>query len=278
MIHLRIPLSKDVDFVYLHADLHSNDTDSLRSYTQTYPNSSFAVYRTVDKLKYLAAHQIEISLFNGVDLSLGESIVYSDRGPLLIYMVPIMFFKAGEHYNRDRDNAQMFGSLDLNVIKNMNARLSLFIDELNTDDFFNGSRSRRQVAFSTGFHGYDLPFKNVEWAVNYARCNPWVYNHKYSAITFANNGYDLGHWIGQNADLLTLDPSNQYQIDGGNLPFLYGDVRGERSFGVKFKAEPLRDLFLEGHLLWRSIHDAADPSQDRSVSPEFGISARLGAW
>jgi hypothetical protein len=303
LIHLRIPLSKDIDFVYFHADLHSNDTDSLRSYTQTYPNSAFAVYRTVDKLKYLAAHQIEISLFNGVDVSLGESIVYSDRGPLLIYMVPIMFFKAAEHYNRDRDNAQMFGSLDLNVVRDVNARLSLFIDEINTDDFFNGGKSRRQVAFSLGVRTFDLPWKNVEFAVDYARCNPWVYNHKYSAITFTNNGYDLGHWIGQNADLLTLelafrpmralraslhsevyrkggmaDPSYQYMIDGGNLPFLYGTRHEERSFGLRVKSEPLRDLFLEGHLFWRSTIDDALGSQNRNKSPEFALSARLGVW
>ena len=106
---LRVPLSDNIEFVYFHAELNSNVIDSALSYYSITPGAS--EYRQVDHMKYIAAHQIEMMLWNGVDLSLGESIVYSDRGPLLMYMIPIMFFKAGEHYNGDKDNCQFFGSL-----------------------------------------------------------------------------------------------------------------------------------------------------------------------
>ena len=114
---MRVPISNNIDFVYFHGELNSNIIDSSRSYYVIYPNSSLIPFRQVDHLKYIAAHQIEISIINGIDLSIGESVVYSDRGPILIYLIPIMFFKSGEWYNRDKDNVQMFGSLDLNLVK-----------------------------------------------------------------------------------------------------------------------------------------------------------------
>jgi len=300
---LRFPLSEDVDFVYFHGELNSDEIDSLRSYTQTYLNSAFTPFRQVDKLKYIAAHQIEISVVRGVDLSLGESIVYSDRGPLLIYMIPIMFFKAAEHYNRDKDNSQIFGSLDLNVIRNVNAQLSVFIDEINTDMLTDPYKSRRQLGVSGGIHLYDLPVANMEVVAQYARCNPWVYNHKYPAVSFANNGYPLGHWIGQNADLLMMelsyrpiralkvsafteinrkggkaDPAIQYTEDGGKLSFLYGPSIEKRTFGLTAWSEPLRDLYLRGFLRWNTVRDETRTGVDASKSPEFGISAQLGIW
>ena len=159
-IKMRVPISDNIEFIYFHGELNSNEPDSSRSYIVHYPLSSTTNYREVDRLKYIAAHQIEISLFKGVDLSVGESVVYSDRGPLLIYLIPVMLFKAGEWYNRDKDNVQLFGSLDLNLIKNVNAYLSLFIDELNTDDLFDPNKSRRQVAFTTGLQLFDIPATN----------------------------------------------------------------------------------------------------------------------
>ena len=76
---MRVPLSDNIDFVYFHAELNSNVIDSTLSYYSITPGNS--EYRQVDHMKYLAAHEIEMMLWNGVDLSIGESVVYSDRGP-----------------------------------------------------------------------------------------------------------------------------------------------------------------------------------------------------
>ena len=121
-IKLRVPVTDWMDFIYLHAELNSNVTDSTRSY---FANSSAveSYFREVDRVKYLAAHMIELTPTRGVDFSLGESVVYSDRGPLLIYLIPIMFFKSAEHYNGDKDNVQWFANLDLNLVHNTNVNV-----------------------------------------------------------------------------------------------------------------------------------------------------------
>jgi hypothetical protein len=298
-IKLRVPLSKRIDFVYFHAELNSNIVDSSRSY-HTYTSSLVDYYRPVDHLKYMAAHQLEFTVIDGLNLSIGESIVYSDRGPLLLYLVPIMFFKAGEHYNMDSDNTQFFGSADVSLIRHVNFYLSLFIDELNTDNFFDPNRSRKQVAFTSGIHTYDLLVDNAEFIAEYTRLNPWVYSHKYAAANYTNNGYVLGDWIGQNGDDLYFDlsykPIRQLKIGGfsevyrkGGLMdvsfqykgdyspnFLYGPLHVERSFGVYGKYEPLRDFYVDFRGRTVRIQDEATHSDKRQF--EFTLGAQLGVW
>jgi hypothetical protein len=302
-IKMHVPLSKNIDFVYFHGELNSNVTDSSKSYIVNYVDPVFIKSRTIDHTKYIAAHQLEISLWNGVDFSIGESVVYSDRGPLLIYLIPVMFFKAAEHYNGDKDNCQLFGSLDLNIIKNVNAYVSLFIDELNTDRLFDPDRSHRQVAFTTGFRLFDIPVNNIDMTVEYSRVNPAAYNHNIPSNTYTNNGFVLGNWMGQNADNLFLElgftPMHSLHLTafselfrkGGNLSikdqyddyqgrwtFLFGPLHIERSAGIIIQYQPVRDIFVNFNGRLRTIEDEADPAQNRSQQFEWTIGAGLGLW
>ncbi len=296
-IKLRIPFTSWLDFVYVHADLHSNVVDSVASY---HANSSFAkdFYRTVYRPKYMAAHQFEFTPVRGVDISIGESIVYSDKGPELIYLIPLMFFKSAEHYNRDTDNAQLFGSLDLNVIRNINAYFSLLIDEIDTDIMFDPETNRNQLGFTTGLRLFDLLGPDQELVVEYSRLNPWVYSHKFPAATFTNNGYDLGHWVGQNGDDLYVemnyrplrpllvgatferyrkgglaDVADQY--GGPHLPFLYGPVRKQMSYGLYGRYQFVRDGFFEAGFRSIDLQDEANPAAAGNWS-ELSLSIRYG--
>jgi len=302
-IKMRVPLSKDIDFIYFHGELNSNLTDSSRAYIINYLNPAYTKYRDVTHSKYIAAHQLEISLWDGVDLSLGESVVYSDRGPLLIYLVPVMFFKAAEHYNGDKDNCQLFGSLDLNILKNVNAYISLFIDELNTDELFDPYLSHRQVAFTTGIRLFNIPGDNIDMTLEYSRVNPAAYNHNIPAVTFTNNGFVLGNWMGQNADNIfaeigftpmhalhltafgeifrkggDLSIFDQYSTYQGNWTFLFGPLHIERSAGLSIQYQPVRDIFVNFNSRVRTIEDEANPAQNRSQQFEWTIGASLGLW
>lgn len=300
---IRVPLSKRIDFVYFHAELNSNIVDSSRSYYTLSSNLS-NFFRPVDHSKYMAAHQLEFTIIDGLNFSLGESVVYSDRGPLLIYLIPVMFFKAGEHYNRDMDNTQIFGSADVNLIKDINFYFSLYIDELNTDDLFNSDKSRRQIAMTVGLHTYDKIIDNLELLGEYSRMNPWVYSHKFTAADFTNNGYVLGYWSGQNSDDLYFEaayrPMRQlkvgvfsevyrngglmdvaYQYGGPNgdygMPnFLYGPLHEERSFGLYWKYQPLRDVFVDFRARHINVDDEASSVHKKQF--EFTLGAQLGVW
>ena len=298
-VKLRVPITDWMDFIYLHAELNSNLIDSTRSY---YANSSSLepYFREVDRVKYMAAHMIELTMARGVDLSLGESVVYSDRGPLLIYLIPIMFFKSAEHYNNDKDNIQWFANLDLNLIHNTNAYFSLFIDDLALDDILKPDRQRNYLGFTAGFQTYDILMKNLEFTVEYTRINPWVYTHKYTATDFSNNGYIMGSWMGQNSDNFFFDLSYRpirsvqfggnvqvfrkgglkdisYQYQYSSLPFLYGPLHEERSFGFHASYQFVRDGFIDARVTTRTTSDETlHLANDRKV--EFSVSARYGLW
>ena len=300
-IKMRVPITDWMDFIYLHADLNSKVIDSSRSY---FANSSTILnyFREVDRLKYMAAHMIELSPIRGVDVSLGESVVYSDRGPLLLYLIPVMFFKAGEHYNIDKDNIQWFGNIDLNLIHNVNVYGSLFIDDLSLDKITSAQEHPNYFGYTVGFQTYDVLLRNVELSVEYTRINPWVYTHKYPALEFTNDGYVMGNWMGQNADNLTIDlscrPTRSLQLGGTYqmyrkggladiwyqyagptlaLPFLYGPHHEERSYGLHAKYQFVRDGFLDARVTSRNTNDEAlNIRDDRKL--EFSVTARYGIW
>jgi hypothetical protein len=298
-VKLRVPLTDWMDFIYLHADLNSNIIDSSRSY-YTYSSSIEDFYREVDHLKYMAAHMIEFTPVRGVDVSLGESVVYSDRGPLLVYLIPIMFFKSAEHYNRDKDNVQWFGNLDLNLIRNVNVYGSLFIDDLSLDKILTGEEHPNYFGYTVGFQTYDVLLRNLELNLEYTRINPWVYTHKNPTTDFTSNGYVMGNWMGQNADNFYLnlsykpirslvfggsmqifrkgglkDISYQYTLPAS--PFLYGPLHEERSFGFYTRYQFVRDGFLDARVTSRKTSDEALNIHGEQKL-EFSVTARYGLW
>ncbi len=297
-IRFRAELADWLDFTYIHAELSSNVLDSLRTY-RTYSSSIHDYFRPVYRQKYMAAHVIEATVTDWLDVSFGESIVYSDRTPQIMYLLPVMFFKSGEHYNKDTDNSQFFLSADVNPGLGLNLYGSLFIDEIATSELFNPDKVRNQLGFTLGVQSFDLVVPNTEVMVEYSRLNPWIYSHRFTAATFQNAGYDMGHWIGQNADLLTLEAAVRpwrsvrasawyeslrkggradvsYQYTTPSLPFLYGPVRRESSIGLRVVFEPVRDLFLEGIARTFRVTDEAIPAASHTDRPEYTLSVRYG--
>ncbi len=270
-IKIRARLSKNIDFTYIHGWLYSDIIDSLRSYQVADVSGSLG-FRRINRQKYIAAHMIEFTPWDGVDLSIGESQIYGSRSPELLYLIPIMFFKAAEHWMYDTDNSQMFFSADLNFIKNQNYYLSIFLDEFSTEDFARTDRQRNQLGFTVGTKLYDLLISDSRIMVEYTRMNPWVYNHKFSDATFQSHKINLGHWIGQNADLLSIGfnvkPIRSLEVGlvfeslrkGGKdstykqyqLPtpaFLYAPLTKLQTVGIVGTYEPLRDFMIDFKIL-----------------------------
>jgi hypothetical protein len=297
-LRFRAELAEWLDFTYIHAELNSQVLDSLRSY-HTYTSSIHDYVRPVYRQKYMAAHVLEASVTDWLEVSFGESIVYSDRTPQIMYLIPVMFFKSGEHYNQDTDNSQFFLSADAHPGWGSNLYASVFIDEIATSEIFNPDKVRNQLGFTVGMQSFDLLLANTELMIEYSRLNPWVYSHRFQAATFQNAGYDMGHWIGQNADLLTVEAVYRpwrnvrasawyealrkggrtdvsFQYTTPSQPFLYGPVRRETSFGARVVYEPVRDLFLEASARSWRVADEGVPTASHADKPEFSLSFRYG--
>ena len=77
-IRLDYKPTKWLNFNYSHAWLNSNIADSSLSY---FTNSGRIDndFRLVFVQKYLATHSIEVQAMKGLNIAIGESIVYSDK-------------------------------------------------------------------------------------------------------------------------------------------------------------------------------------------------------
>lgn len=252
-----------LEFSYLYGELISSINDSL-----TIRNSGGTRAHIQLVEKYIAAHLITFDILNDFKLTVGESVIISDRFEP-IYLIPVLFFRMADHYNSHSDlnsaNAQVFGSLSYRI-PSVSTRLdfSLFIDELKITD----RTAPRAIGYSIGISNYDLIKNNFSVHAEYVRTEPFVYTHGDPAQSYANRRYFMGHWIGSNSDLVNLTlkyipfyrtkaaASVSYvrkgSFDDINLPryqsdqkFLYGDKSYYLFYNFIVTHELLNNFFIE---------------------------------
>jgi hypothetical protein len=276
--YIRLDL-KPVDwfnFTYFHAWLSSLVIDSLK--LEEYNRDIF-------RNKFLAWHALTLTPLTGLDFTIGESVIYSDRIEPL-YLMPFMFFYLADDYISNRNgkpgdaNQQIFLTLSSkNHLSNTHIYGTLFIDEL-TIGSINGSlfinptyggatqrRQRTQVGYTLGFSIADLPVDNLTISAEYTRINPYVYGHHDTAQTYTNSGYVMGHWMGHNSDLFYFDINYRFlrgleaTVWGSYLrkgsddfsrqyiqpepDFLFGLRTNYKYFGVNLKYELMHELNIE---------------------------------
>ena len=190
-------------FNYFHGWLSSNVIDSNNVYSTLVEGLTRLSYRN----KYIASHTLTITPLRGLDISLGESIIYSDK-LRISYLMPLMFFKLADHYlsnydNNYGDNAQFFAGISSrNHIKNTHLYGTLFIDEISLSNLLNSKPERNQTGFTLGGSIADIPINNSTFTIEYTKIYPFVYQHFIPTDTYENDSYFLGHWMGNNGDLI----------------------------------------------------------------------------
>ncbi len=190
-------------FNYTHAWLSSNILDSNATYRTG--NGAYGGIREIYVSKYMASHSLQITPWRGWDISLGESMIYSDRINIG-YFIPILFFKAYDNLtNNGNINAGSNGQFFLQVSSRNNIRKThlystLFIDELRVSTIFNPTKSRNQVGFNIGGSITDAFIPYLTLGAEYTRVNPFVYRNLIPAQNYTSNDYLLGDWMGNNSD------------------------------------------------------------------------------
>lgn len=205
-------------FSYIHGYLHSQVLDSSSIRYSPYRNHISNVE------KYFVIHMLSITPFQYLNLSIGESVIYSDKFEP-IYLIPIVFFRFADHYLTDPDesagNAQLFSSFWYkNYFLQTKFYGSIFIDELTTYE----SDYPQALGYNLGVKLIDPVIPESEIVLEYTRINPFVYFHSDSAQTYANYGYEMGHWIGSNADEIYFSFKKRI-IRGLNMDFWYRYIR-----------------------------------------------------
>jgi hypothetical protein len=198
-IRLQYEPFKWLQFDYFHGWLNSNLVDSGLS------NSNQGYFREILTPKFFANHALTFKPSKKLWLTIGESMVYSDRFDIG-YLIPFNFFKPYDIYVSSYrlpagSNNQFYAQLSSrNYIKNTHIYASLFIDELRLATLFDKKRERNQVGYNIGFNATDFLLHYLTVGFEYTKIRGGVYNNIIAAQTYTNAGYIMGDWMGQNAD------------------------------------------------------------------------------
>lgn len=266
-IRLDIKPVEWLKFNYMHGWLSSGVIDSN---TIFYNTASSITFSFIDK--FIANHSLTITPISGLDVSIGESIIYDDKIEFL-YLMPIMFFRLADHQlsrqlNTAGGNAQLFFSASSKgQIKNTHLYGTLFIDEITVSGLFDSNKQRNQLGFTLGGSVTDLPVENLTAKIEYTKIYPFVYRHYIQTTDYQSARYSIGHWMGHNADLiygslnyrfirgLQATVFGQYvrKGDDGNVQqqyniqpqpqFLFGLRKNYSYFGAEIKYEYTHELF-----------------------------------
>ncbi len=284
-------------FHYIHGWLNSRVPDSAASYSIIYhPTDTSMVirYRQVDQPKFYAAHILELIPHRDIRIAIGESVVYSDAGPSLGFLIPVLFFRSVDHYEEGGSgsrgsNSQFFLDLHGRFLERFTAYATLFIDEFSLTDFLNGNNDRNQFGYTVGGSAYAL-LPDLMLRAEYTRILPWVYSNKFPAQWYTNSGYLLGHIIGQNADQIFLQADHRplrglvlqlraeiirrggfddvsFQNAPGSRPFLYGPRRTDKTLGFAASYEFLHECFARA---WYDAVSVSDEDPNRTPPSELG--------
>ena len=284
-LRLHIKPAEWFEFNYFHGWLNSMVVDSSRSYWVS--NSYGDHYRKVYQKKYIAANMFTFNPFRYLNLSFGNSIVYSDRHFNVAYLIPLFFYKSVDHSltsGVDNMNSQMFFDVSSRQIKHIHLYATLFVDELSISRIFKKDEWNF-VSWKAGFRLMNLPIKNLLFTTEFTYTYPLTYQHNVTTLTFETQNFNLGYYLRDNSRewYLALDYRPVRTLDV-NLWFVdairgpdYTELGGSRignpplasiqwhntEFGIKASYQILNDLYT-----WISLYKG-NIRGDQRWSPDY---------
>lgn len=224
--------------------------------------------------KYYVSHTFSFQPFNNWWLSLGESIIYGDKLEF-IYFLPV-FYRLADHYNSASgydtgDNAQIFFNTSY-IVEKLKSKFyaSVYIDELSITDLFSGGDNAQVWALTLGGKFTNPLWENNYLNLEYTAIKPYAYMNGDPLHQYTSSGYQLGHWIGSNAEQFYLemeqylpfrinlktyfnyvvkgekeDINNYYNKVVSTYPLLWRENSYYSEIGAKISYNPMHDLFFE---------------------------------
>lgn len=203
-ISFKLKPARWIELNYIHGWLVSNVIDSSRSFYDDY------VFRPVFRNKFIAANLITITPFKRLNISFGNSVIYSDMGVHPAYLIPVFFYKSVDHTLNNTNtlgetgqNAQMFASISSRQINKLHLYTSVYFDELNVSRIKNG-QIHNFFSLKFGARTSSLLLDRLVLTFEYTLTKPLTYAHKISTTTFTSNYYNLGHYLLGNSKELYL--------------------------------------------------------------------------
>jgi hypothetical protein len=289
-------------FNYVHAWLNSGIVDSSRTISNP-PGGVYDDKQVFFVPKFFATHSFLIQPLKGLDLTLGESIIYNDRA-YVGYLFPLMFFKTYDNIvNNGSINAGSNGQLFVQIssrnhLPKTHLYSTVFIDEIRMGSMFNTQKSRNQLGYTVGGSTTDLLVSYLTLGLEYTRVRPFVYRNLLPTQDYTSSGYGLGDWMGNNFDRISftmkytpipkLKCMARYQsIRKGGMgtlaeqyfqqpqpPFLFDLQKKQQEFLLQCSYEWLNNLSL--NTLYQTITEDNRVNGKKTTQNTFSIGVAYG--
>ena len=204
MIELKLKPVKWFRLDYIHGFLASGVVDSTYYRVEENPidGSSHRMYRTA--AKYLAANMLTFTPVRGLDMSVGSAVVYGARNMSAAFSIPITFFNSMDFQMNsgamlDNENSQIFFNVSSRNLKYTHFYGSVYIDEINWSRLKPSNPEHNFFSWKIGGRVSNWPIRDLSLTAEFTRTNCGNYQHPYQVLTWASNGYNLGHYLGDNA-------------------------------------------------------------------------------
>jgi hypothetical protein len=136
-----------------------------------------------------------------LNVSAGNSIVYSDENMNPAYLIPLFFYKSVDHSltsGIDNMNSQLFFDISSRQIKNLHIYAAMFIDELSVSRFTKKDEWNF-FSYKAGFRLSNFPVSNLSFTTEFTYTYPLAFQHYVPTLTFETAGYNLGHYLRDNS-------------------------------------------------------------------------------
>lgn len=259
---------------YIHGSLISEVVDSSLSFTTS--TAYGTDYREVYHSKFLAANIFSFTPTSGLQLSIGNSVIYDYRYPSVAFLLPVAFYKAIDHTMSsgiNNMNSQLFFSASSRNLKHFHFYGTVFLDEVAMDRVFNDEEFNF-VSYKAGFSSTILP--NFRFLSEYTWTNCLTFRHDVPTTTYESNRYNMGHYLEDNAknfyaalewspwrtlllkaymNLSSKGPDNTElgTMPRAEIPAFDPIVWESKSYGLLATVQLVNDLSLRLGYEWRNV-------------------------
>ncbi|MCQ2346472.1 MAG: hypothetical protein MJZ92_00910 [Paludibacteraceae bacterium] len=209
MLSLQLTPCKWFQFDYFHAWLVSNVIDSTRYYMEnTTDGTQHREYRPANK--FMAANMFTFVPIKYFAFSLGNSIVYAENNPQAAYFIPIAFYKSLDHLltkgtQEQNQNSQAFATATIRPVDHLKIYGSFYLDEFNSARLKKGNKENNPFSYLVGFDWSGWPVKGLSLKGEFMRSYIACYTHSIDVLTYASNTYNMGHYMGDNAQSIFVE-------------------------------------------------------------------------
>ena len=212
MITLQLTPCDWFQFDYFHAWLVSNLIDSTYYYSENTTKDGVQVKEYRPMNKFMAANMLTFTPIKQLSISVGNSVIYSERNIQAAYLIPIAFYKSLDHLltksiATQNQNSQVFASLSVRPVKHLHLYGSFYLDEFSLSRLKPSNKEKNPISYLVGFNWSGWPVKGLSLKGEFMRSYIACYTHSIESLTWQSNSYDMGHYLGDNAQSIYAELS-----------------------------------------------------------------------